>query len=595
MPSKREAEQLARVELAGRRARASPPRRARRSRGSRSRRKAPSRTARARPWTAALPRRAGRAGGNRRRPPARASRRRRRTACRTRAPGSAPNGPVQVAVRAQAEDHGIALAPARDEGLDQLGRVLQVGVHDDGRTPAGMVQPGGDRDLLAEVPAERDGAVARGRHRGADAAGASVSSREPSSTNTTSQLATHLSSTGLRRATSASTFAPSLNTGTTTESSGIDSVTGVPRLRSRVPAHMRRRESAGNPDRWGLSYRIHVKEKSRHCDLTQARASWAGMAVARPGLCGRGFAAISESMNRRNVAHLDPSAAPRPTPRGVHAHRRRLRDDARSLRVHPRTRRRGTALGHRRDDQPPALAQSGARSGSSVVGTAGRPALQSHAGRAARRHAPPCSRWRASQLRQADAGRFHGKARQRRNRGTGAPPDRRLRGGARTPAGFHRRPPACPRPAGRSGCDPSAPFPRDTETRSPGSAIPSTLRAPSSPAVSRCRRRSSSQPYPPVSAGASGARGISSNEGFSGISPFDPRRDFADDFVQFLRAPGPSHLVMCHPGFVDAELERIETVVATRPVEHEFLAGPRFLEVVEQSGLVLARPDANAS
>ena len=90
-------------------------------------------------------------------------------------------------------------------------------------------------------------------------------------------------------------------------------------------------------------------------------------------------------------------------------------------------------------------------------------------------------------------------------------------------------------------------------------------------------------------------RGISSNEGFSGISPFDPRRDFADDFVQFLRAPGPSHLVMCHPGFVDAELERIETVVATRPLEHEFLAGPRFLEVVEQSGLVLARPDANAS
>ncbi len=82
------------------------------------------------------------------------------------------------------------------------------------------------------------------------------------------------------------------------------------------------------------------------------------------------------------------------------------------------------------------IAQSGARSGSSVVGTAGRPALQSHAGRAARRHAPPCSRWRASQLRQADAGRFHGKARQRRNRGTGAPPDRRLRGGARTPPDF---------------------------------------------------------------------------------------------------------------------------------------------------------------
>ncbi|RDJ23557.1 ChbG/HpnK family deacetylase [Bosea caraganae] len=63
-------------------------------------------------------------------------------------------------------------------------------------------------------------------------------------------------------------------------------------------------------------------------------------------------------------------------------------------------------------------------------------------------------------------------------------------------------------------------------------------------------------------------RGIKVNSGFSGVSPFDPTRDFAADLGRFLLRPGPAHLVMCHPGHVDDELLGLDPVVATRPQEH---------------------------
>lgn len=84
-------------------------------------------------------------------------------------------------------------------------------------------------------------------------------------------------------------------------------------------------------------------------------------------------------------------------------------------------------------------------------------------------------------------------------------------------------------------------------------------------------------------------RGLEHNVGFAGVSPFDPRRDFAEDFARFLRAPGPRHLVMCHPGFADAELASLDPVVATRPLEHDFLAGNAFPETLAEAGLALER------
>ncbi len=67
-------------------------------------------------------------------------------------------------------------------------------------------------------------------------------------------------------------------------------------------------------------------------------------------------------------------------------------------------------------------------------------------------------------------------------------------------------------------------------------------------------------------------RGLRVNRGFSGVAPFDPTRDFAADLASFLIEPGPCHLVMCHPGFIDDELAGLDPVVASRPVEHAAIA-----------------------
>lgn len=84
-------------------------------------------------------------------------------------------------------------------------------------------------------------------------------------------------------------------------------------------------------------------------------------------------------------------------------------------------------------------------------------------------------------------------------------------------------------------------------------------------------------------------RGIATNQGFSGIVPFDPRRDYGSDFAQFLKAPGRRHLVMCHPGFIDAELRAADPVNATRPLEHAFLASAAFSDLMARLDAAPAR------
>lgn len=81
-----------------------------------------------------------------------------------------------------------------------------------------------------------------------------------------------------------------------------------------------------------------------------------------------------------------------------------------------------------------------------------------------------------------------------------------------------------------------------------------------------------------------GRRGVPVNRGFSGASPFDPRRDFDADLRRFLVVPGQAHLVMCHPGHIDDELRGLDPVVATRPLEHAAIAA-----FAPPEGFVLAR------
>ncbi len=84
-------------------------------------------------------------------------------------------------------------------------------------------------------------------------------------------------------------------------------------------------------------------------------------------------------------------------------------------------------------------------------------------------------------------------------------------------------------------------------------------------------------------------RGFATNEGFSGFSDFRPGTDQAALFARFLRAPGPRHLVMCHPGYVDDALRRLDPVTDSREEELRFLLSPAFAAVLAGGGARLQR------
>lgn len=88
------------------------------------------------------------------------------------------------------------------------------------------------------------------------------------------------------------------------------------------------------------------------------------------------------------------------------------------------------------------------------------------------------------------------------------------------------------------------------------------------------------------------AAGFDVNSGFSGFSPFDPARDIAADFAQFLKGLGPRPLVMCHPGYVDEDLESIDPVVAPREREFTYLSSELFPDLLRRNGLTLATKPA---
>ncbi|SFK12935.1 ChbG/HpnK family deacetylase [Methylocapsa palsarum] len=88
---------------------------------------------------------------------------------------------------------------------------------------------------------------------------------------------------------------------------------------------------------------------------------------------------------------------------------------------------------------------------------------------------------------------------------------------------------------------------------------------------------------------AAQARGFVTNSGFAGFSCFDPCRDYGLDFACYLRAPGPRHLIMCHPGYCDEELVLTDPVTLTRERELSFLLSPAFIRTLQQRGGELER------
>ena len=64
------------------------------------------------------------------------------------------------------------------------------------------------------------------------------------------------------------------------------------------------------------------------------------------------------------------------------------------------------------------------------------------------------------------------------------------------------------------------------------------------------------------------ASGIATNVGFAGFSRFAGAGRYGGEFRQFLRAPGPRHLVMCHPGAAEGAASRADPIAAARSDEY---------------------------
>ena len=86
------------------------------------------------------------------------------------------------------------------------------------------------------------------------------------------------------------------------------------------------------------------------------------------------------------------------------------------------------------------------------------------------------------------------------------------------------------------------------------------------------------------------ALGIKTNPAFAGTYDFfaEPAPDFAALFPAFLDGLPAGGLVMCHPGFVDAELERLDALTTQREREFAYFADDAFPAVLRRHGVALA-------
>jgi predicted glycoside hydrolase/deacetylase ChbG (UPF0249 family) len=81
--------------------------------------------------------------------------------------------------------------------------------------------------------------------------------------------------------------------------------------------------------------------------------------------------------------------------------------------------------------------------------------------------------------------------------------------------------------------------------------------------------------------------GVSTNPAFAGTYRFHPGASFAAVFPRFLDGMPDRGLIMCHPGFVDAELERLDPLTTLREQEFAFLSSDGFPALLAARGFAL--------
>jgi predicted glycoside hydrolase/deacetylase ChbG (UPF0249 family) len=82
--------------------------------------------------------------------------------------------------------------------------------------------------------------------------------------------------------------------------------------------------------------------------------------------------------------------------------------------------------------------------------------------------------------------------------------------------------------------------------------------------------------------------GLRTNPGFAGTYDYAAPADFATLFPRFLERLPDGGVVMCHPGFVDAELQRLDPLTHLREREYAFFAQGSFPDLLAAQGVTLA-------
>ena len=82
--------------------------------------------------------------------------------------------------------------------------------------------------------------------------------------------------------------------------------------------------------------------------------------------------------------------------------------------------------------------------------------------------------------------------------------------------------------------------------------------------------------------------GLRTNAAFAGTYDFQTATPFAQLFPRFLDDLPDGSVVMCHPGFVDAELKRLDPLTNLREHEYAFFVGEAFPSLLRSRDVALA-------
>ncbi len=84
------------------------------------------------------------------------------------------------------------------------------------------------------------------------------------------------------------------------------------------------------------------------------------------------------------------------------------------------------------------------------------------------------------------------------------------------------------------------------------------------------------------------AAGVRTNPAFAGTYAFRDQADFAATFPQFLVGLPDGSVVMCHPGFVDPELQKLDPLTTLREREYAYFVEDSFPGLLARHGVALA-------